>query len=140
HAIFGNVVGCYHVKSAGRRCLFKTVLLCIGGKLRGERLLCGANALLLEHRYNLGLYLGERTEMRRLLLLHLQDVVTELRLDDVRGLTRIQSKGDLVTLRHRASAVEPSQFSTSGLAARVVGVLAGKIGEVCTTLDLLQQI
>ena len=78
--------------------------------------------------------------MGGLLLLNLQNVIAELRLDQIRGLPRSEREGNLVELGNGAAAVEPSKLAALRLAARVVGVLAGKIGEVCAALDLLQEI
>ena len=107
-----------------------------------EAKVCSAapELLLLEDRQDLRLDLGERAGVRRLLILNLEDVVAELRLDDVRGLAGRQREGRLVELRNCLAAIEPAELSALHLAAGVVGVLGREVGEVTARLDLLQEI
>src|SRR6185437_1966661 len=95
---------------------------------------------LFEDRNDLRLDLGQRTLVGGLFILNLQDVVAELRLDDARGLSGSQRERRLVELGNGLTAVQPSEFAALVLAAGVVGVLLGQLGEVAASLDLLQQI
>ncbi len=134
--VLGEVVGRDGVKASRCRSLVQAILLGIRRKLRGEGLHGGAGLLLLQHRNDLAPNLCQRTKMRGLL----EDVIPELRLDHVRGLTGIQGERRLVELGDGLAAIQPAELAALHLAARVVRVLRGEVGEVAAALDLLQQI
>ena len=76
----------------------------------------------------------------RLLLDHLDDVVAELRLDEVADLAGRQGEGDLVELRDHLALREKAQITALDLAAVVFGKLRRELGEVRATFDLGEQI
>ena len=76
--------------------------------------------------------------MRRLPLLHLHDVIAELALHDLR-IADLLGEDGVVELRHHHAAAGKAQFAALFLAAGVVGVLLGQLGEVCAALNLLEQ-
>ncbi len=76
--------------------------------------------------------------MRRLPLLHLHDVIAELRLHDF-DVADLLGENCVVELRHHHAAAGKAQLAAFVLAAGVVGVLLGQIGEVRATLNLLEQ-
>ncbi len=131
NAILCNVVSCDYVQAPGGSSLLQAVLLGISGQLRRERLHRGTGTLLLENGDNLCLYFGERAKVRGLLILHLQDVKAELRLDQVRSLSRCQRERGLVELRDRLAAIQPAQLTALGFAARVIGELRRQARQNC---------
>ncbi len=78
--------------------------------------------------------------MGGLLLFHLEDVISELCLDEIGGLAGSEGKGNFIEFGNGTATIEPSQLSAGSLASRIIGVLARKVSEVRAAFDLLQQI
>ena len=140
NSVLRDVVGHLDVQTLRRGGLVQPIFLRQVHQLPRKRLLRRTGALLLQNRQNLRLDLGDRPRVRRLLFFHLQNVVTKLRLDHIRRLPGIQRERRLIELRHGLPAVQPPQLATLHLAPRIIRVLPCQIREVCSTLDLLQQI
>src|SRR6202020_2886543 len=96
----GEVVGGGDVESASGGGLGEAVSLGGGGELSGEVLHGGAGLLLLDDGDDLGLDLGDGTEVRGVFIFDLQDVISELGFDEVRGLADWEREGSLVELRN----------------------------------------
>ena len=79
----------------------------------------------------------ERHRRRLLAVGHLDDVVAELRGDDVADLARLEREGRLVERRHHLAAAEVVQVAALRGAA-VRGVLLGELGEVLARLGPLE--
>ena len=139
-AILGDVVRRLRMKALAGGGLVDPVLRGVGDELAGEALFGSAGPLLLKKRNDLTAHLCERLDVGRVLRFNLKNVIAELRLDDVRGLAGREREGGLIELGNGAAAIEEAEFPALRLAARVVGVLRGEIGEVAAGLDLLEQI
>ncbi len=119
------------MESASGGGLGEAVSLGGSGELSGEVLHGGASLLLLDDGDDLRLHLGDGLKVSGLLIFDLQDVVAELGLDDAGGLAGREREGGLVELRNSLAGIEPAELSALSLAAGVVGVLGGEVGEVC---------
>ncbi len=119
------------MESLGCCGLIEPDLLGVVRELRGEGLLGRAGALLLEDGHDLRLDLGQGPRVGGLFIFNLEDVIAELCLDYVGGLAGRERECCLVELGNSFATVEPSEFPALRFAARVIGVLAGELGEVC---------
>src|SRR5688572_9386645 len=76
----------------------------------------------------------------RLLLGHLDDVVAELRLDDVADRAGGQGEGHVIEGTDHLPLLEESEVTAVDGAARILGVLLGKRGEVLARLHILEHL
>src|ERR1039457_890021 len=76
--------------------------------------------------------------MCRLPLFHLDDVISVLRLDDLRIAYLLREDG-AVEFRHHVAALRKSKFAARVLAARVIGILLRELGKVRPALNLLEK-
>src|SRR5271165_296108 len=87
----------------------------------------------------LGLDLFKGPYMSNLTIHQLDNVKAVLSGDDAANLLRLERKGHLLELGHSLAPSEPSYVSALHSGGLVIGLLAGKIGEVCALLEPRQQ-
>src|SRR5262249_39422684 len=83
--------------------------------------------------------LGKRLHARELVIFYLHDVIAELGLHHG-TLTRLHAKSSIGKWLHHLALAEVTQVAAGVFGARVVRELFGQLGEIATTLDLLQEV
>src|SRR5687768_9396169 len=96
--------------------------------------------LALEELLHLRPHFFERHRARWLLLGHLDDVVAELRFDDVAHRARREAEGHVVERTNHLPLLEETEVTAIDGAARILGVLLGKRGEVLARLHILEHL
>src|SRR6185437_4274042 len=79
---------------------------------------------------DVGLHFIERARVGGLLFFGLDDVVAELGAHEAGDLSGLLLKSHFVERRNGGAVLDPAEFASLRLAAGIVGVLLGELGEV----------
>ncbi len=80
----------------------------------------------------------ERLQVRFLLVVRVDDVEAEGAAHQTAGLALLQRERGLIELRNGLPVLDPAQRAAVVLAAGIVGILLGQVGEIAARIDLLQ--